>query len=137
MKRPIFRIVATIAVAWNLGFIVTHINGPIIVTKIKVVAMTKPKAEDVARQLLTERNYRCWKKLALLETSTIDPYAKNPKSTAIGIGQLLDTTYRNLGMKHSKDEASQVVAMLAYIGRKYGSSGPCGAYQFHLQNGYY
>lgn len=137
MKNPIVRIVATIAVAWNLGFIVTHINGPIIVTKTKVVAMTKPKAEFVAKQLLTEGSYRCWKKLALLETSTIDPYAKNPKSTAIGIGQLLDSTYRNLGMKHANDEASQVVAMLAYIGRKYGSGGPCAAYQFHLKHGYY
>lgn len=99
--------------------------------------MTKPKAEFVAKQLLTEGSYRCWKKLALLETSTIDPYAKNPKSTAIGIGQLLDSTYRNLGMKHANDEASQVVAMLAYIGRKYGSGGPCAAYQFHLKHGYY
>ena len=99
--------------------------------------MDKAKAEDVARQLLTEKSYRCWHKLALLETSTIDPYAKNPKSTAIGVGQLLDTTYTNLGMKHSKDEVSQVVVMLAYIGRKYGSGGPCAAYQFHLKHGYY
>ena len=137
MKTLALQIIVTIAVAWNIAFIVTHINGPIIVTQTKVVALTKPKAEDVAKQLLTDKAYRCWHKLALRETSTIDPFAKNPKSTAIGVGQLLDTTYRNLGMKHSKDEASQVVAMLAYIGRKYGSGGPCAAYQFHLKHGYY
>lgn len=137
MNRPILHIIIALGISWNAGFIVTHWGAPVIVTKTKVVAMDKAKAEDVARQLLTEKSYRCWHKLALLETSTIDPYAKNPKSSAIGVGQLLDTTYTNLGMKHSKDEVSQVVVMLAYIGRKYGSGGPCAAYQFHLKHGYY
>lgn len=137
MKRHLVYIAAALAISWNFGFIITHWSAPVIVTKTKIVAMDKPKAEAVAKQLLTEKSYKCWKKLALRETSTIDPFAKNPKSTAIGVGQLLDETYTNLGMKHSKDEASQVVAMLAYIGRKYGSGGPCQAYKFHLKHGYY
>lgn len=130
---------ASLAIAWNFGFIITHWGAPVIVTKTetRVVALTKPKAEDVAKQLLTSENYRCWKKLALLETSTIDPFAKNPRSSARGVGQLLSSTYDNLGMRHTKDEVSQVVAMLAYIGRKFGSGGPCAAYQFHLKHGYY
>lgn len=137
MSHNLKTIIVGLFLAWNLAFIITHINGPIIVTKIKIVALNKPKAEAVARELLTPKSYQCWKKLALRETSTINPYAKNPKSSAKGVGQLLDSTYRNLGMRHSNDEASQVVAMLAYIGRKFGSGGPCAAYQFHLKHGYY
>lgn len=137
MNRSVLHIVAALAISWNFGFIVTHWGSPVIVTKTQVVAMDKPKAEDVAKQLLTTQNYRCWKKLALLETSNINPKAKNPNSSARGVGQLLQSTYDNLGMKHSKDEVSQVVAMLAYIGRKYGSGGPCAAYQFHIKHGYY
>lgn len=137
MKYPILRPLATLAIAWNIGFVITHWGAPVIVTKTQVVAMTKPKAEDAAKQLLYPKAYKCWKKLALLETSTIDPLAKNPSSSARGVGQLLASTYDNLGMRHTKDEVSQVVAMLAYIGRKYGSGGPCAAYQFHLKHGYY
>lgn len=137
MKYPFRRLIATLAIAWNIGFVITHWGAPVIVTKTEVVAMTKPKAEDVAKQLLTSKAFKCWHKLALLETSTIDPFAKNPRSSARGVGQLLSSTYDNLGMKHTNDEVSQVVAMLAYIGRKYGSGGPCAAYQFHLKHGYY
>lgn len=138
MNHNIKTVIIGFLVAWNFAFIVTHLSGdPIIVTQFKTVAMDKPKAEDIARQLLTAKSYRCWKRLALLETSTIDPFAKNSKSSAQGVGQLLTSTYRNLGMKHSHDEAAQTVAMLAYIGRKYGSGGPCAAYKFHLKHGYY
>jgi SLT domain-containing protein len=62
---------------------------------------------------------------------------KNPNSSASGVGQLLDSTYQNLGMKRSKTTIAQTVAALAYIGRHYGSGGPCSAWQFFKSNGYY
>lgn len=84
-------------------------------------------AKAVARELLTDKQFRCFTRLIGKE-SAWNPKAKNPSSTAIGIGQLLDDTYRNLGMKHSPAEVPQLVATLAYIGRKYGSGGPCAAW---------
>jgi SLT domain-containing protein len=84
-------------------------------------------AKAVARELLTDKQFRCFTRLMGKE-SAWNPKAKNPKSTAKGVGQLLDGTYKNLGMKHSKAEVPQVVAALAYIGRKYGSGGPCAAW---------
>lgn len=85
-------------------------------------------AKVVARELLTEQQFRCFTQLMGKE-SAWNPKAKNPESSAVGVGQLLDSTYRNLGMKHSTEAVPQVVAALAYIGRKYGSAGPCGAWR--------
>jgi hypothetical protein len=84
--------------------------------------------KELARELLTTKQYKCFSSLIGKESAWRN-YAQNPTSSAKGIGQLLDGTYRNLGMKHSEVEAAQVVAALAYIGRKYGSSGPCGAWK--------
>jgi len=83
--------------------------------------------KELARELLTTKHYKCLTSLLGKESSWSNK-AQNPTSTARGVGQLLDSTYRNLGMKHSQVEAAQLVATLAYIGRRYGSSGPCGAW---------
>lgn len=89
--------------------------------------LSKIDAKEFARELLTTHQYKCFSSLIGKESAWKN--AQNPKSSAKGIGQLLDGTYRNLGMKHSQVEAAQIVAALAYIGRKYGSAGPCGAWK--------
>jgi hypothetical protein len=85
-------------------------------------------AKAVARELLTPQQFRCFTQLIGKE-SAWNPEAKNPTSSAAGLGQLLSSTYTNLGMKHSTEAVPQMVASLAYIGRRYGSSGPCGAWK--------
>lgn len=92
-------------------------------------------AKEVARELLTKQQFKCFSALMGKESAWQDK--KNPTSTASGIGQLLDGTYRNLGMKRSKSTVAQTVAALAYIGRRYGSSGPCGAWSHFKRNNYY
>jgi hypothetical protein len=93
-------------------------------------------AKAVARELLTDKQFKCFTRLIGKE-SAWNSKAKNPSSTAIGIGQLLEGTYQNLGMKHSKAEVPQMVATLAYIGRKYGSAGPCGAWRHWQKKNWY
>lgn len=90
-------------------------------------ALAQVNAKQVARALLTDKSYKCLT-LLLGKESAWNAAAKNPTSSASGIGQLLDSTYRNLGMKKSKDSVPQLVATLAYIGRKYGSGGTCAAW---------
>ena len=85
-------------------------------------------AKAVARELLTPKQFRCFTQLIGKE-SAWNPKAKNPTSSASGVGQLLKGTYRNLGMRHSDEAVPQMVASLAYIGRKYGAAGPCGAWK--------
>jgi hypothetical protein len=91
--------------------------------------------KEVARELLTEHQFRCFNSLMSKESAWQDK--DNPTSTASGVGQLLDGTYRNLGMKRSKSTVAQTIAALAYIGRKYGSSGPCGAWEHFKRNNFY
>lgn len=93
-------------------------------------------ADRIAKEILTTKSYKCLKKIIYKE-SRGNPSAENPDSSARGIGQLLTGTYRNLGMKHSNNEGAQLVAMLGYIGRKYGSGGPCAALKFHSRHNYY
>lgn len=92
-------------------------------------------AKEVAAELLTPRDFKCFNALMVRESHWKDH--KNPSSSARGIGQLLNGTYRNLGMKRSKSTVAQTVAALAYIGRKYGSGGPCAAWSFWKQHSYY
>jgi hypothetical protein len=100
---------------------------PAIPAPIAPTLLAQIDGKELARELLTPKHYQCFTKLIGKESAWKNT-AQNPKSSAKGVGQLLDGTYKNLGMKHSQVEAAQVVAALAYIGRKYGASGPCGAW---------
>lgn len=93
-------------------------------------------AKAVARELLDAKSFRCFTRLIGKE-SAWNPKAKNPVSTASGIGQLLDGTYKNIGMKPSEAAVPQLVATLAYIGRRYGSAGPCGAWRHWQKHNWY
>jgi len=92
-------------------------------------------AKELARELLTTKDFKCFSSLMGKESAWKDK--KNPISTASGVGQLLDGTYRNLGMKRSNSTVAQTVAALAYIGRRYGSGGPCAAWNFSKTHGFY
>jgi hypothetical protein len=97
-----------------------------------VIYKERPPLEQVnpkefARELLTKKQFSCFTKLVGKE-SAWKSSAQNPTSSAKGIGQLLDSTYQNLGMKHSQVAVVQTIATLAYIGRKYGNGGPCAAW---------
>jgi hypothetical protein len=135
----ISRMTLLMLMAVNLGFFVSNMQQPelIVVTKEVPTAMKSVNAEHIAKELLTSENYRCLMKILHKETTGINPNAKNPDSSARGIGQLLSGTYKNLGMKHSTDEKAQLIATLAYIGRKYGSGGPCAAWAFHKTHNYF
>ena len=139
--RLALRMTVLLLVATNIGYLVASLQSPqtIVVTSTKEVrvAMTHVRAEHIAKELLTPKNHRCLMQILHKETTGINPKAKNPHSSAIGIGQLLRSTYKNLGMKHSTDESAQLVATLAYIGRKYGAGGPCAAWRFHKMHNYY
>lgn len=91
-------------------------------------------AKQLAKKLLTKKEYSCLAKL-LGKESAWKSDAANPTSSARGIGQLLDATYRNLGMKHTEASVPQLVATLAYIHRRHLT--PCKAWEFFKDNNYY
>jgi hypothetical protein len=69
------------------------------------------------------------------EDATWDPLAKNPTSTAFGIGQFLDTTWASVGLTKQLDPLAQIDAMGTYIAQRY--TDPTRAKAFWQANHYY
>lgn len=61
--------------------------------------------------------------------------AQNPKSTAYGIGQFLDSTWESVGCVKTSDPYKQVDCMVAYIDLRYET--PKKAKLFHDRKGWY
>jgi membrane-bound lytic murein transglycosylase MltF len=106
---------------------------PVVVYKDRPV-LKQVDAKKLAKELLTKTEYNCLAKL-LGKESAWKASAKNPSSSAKGIGQLIDATYRNLGMKHSQASVPQLVATLAYIHRRHKT--PCNAWSFFKRENWY
>ena len=92
-------------------------------------------ARQLAKELLNKEDFKCWDQLMLKESNWND--RKNPVSSAEGVGQLLDGTMENLGMKRSEAPAAQMIAALAYLGRHYGSGGACKAWKHWQKHKYW
>jgi len=61
--------------------------------------------------------------------------AQNPTSTAYGMFQFLDATWKNYGFKKTSDPHQQAVAGLTYIKSRYGD--PAKAWSYHKKHGSY
>jgi hypothetical protein len=142
MSRSVSTILLSAAVA-ALLLIISITNGliggqpiKIVTVEVPVVMNSQQKVEAFVNELMTKRQANCllW---IFNKESHLNPNAKNPTSSAKGIGQLLDSTYKNIGLKHSADPIAQVVASIAYISRHYGSDGACAAKAFWQKNSYY
>jgi hypothetical protein len=128
-----------VIVSVSTSLIVQTIMAPPAVPELVIYKDRPPlmqvDAKAVARELLTAKDFKCFTQLMGKESAWKDK--KNPKSSASGVGQLLDSTYKNLGLKRSKSTVAQTVAALAYIGRKYGAGGPCAAWKHFQRNNFY
>ena len=124
------------AVAVCLAAVLDALHAEPAIPVLKQQNLMQADAKAVAGELLTPKQFRCFTQLIGKE-SAWNEKAKNPTSSASGVGQLLSGTYRNLGMRHSDEAVPQMVASLAYIGRKYGSAGPCGAWRHWQKKRWY
>ena len=61
--------------------------------------------------------------------------AKNPNSTATGLGQFLDSTWGLVGCTKTFNEREQIDCTIKYISKVHGS--PQKAWNFHLQKNWY
>ena len=142
MSRSVSTILLSAAIA-ALLLIINITNGltsgqpiKVVTIQVPVVMNNQQKVQAFVNELMTKRQANCLLWIFDKESHT-NPNAKNPTSSAKGIGQLLDSTYKNIGLKHSADPIAQVVASIAYISRHYGSDGACAAKAFWLKNSYY
>ena len=108
----------------------------VVKVEVPVVLNSPEKVALFVNEMMEKRQAQCllW---IFYQESRLNPKAKNPHSSAKGIGQLLDSTYKNIGLKHSADPIAQVVASIAYISERYGSGGACSAKAFWQKHFYY
>jgi len=66
---------------------------------------------------------------------TWDPLAQNPTSTAFGIAQFLNGTWKGTGISKTTNPMQQIMAGLTYIKARYGN--PRNALNFHMRNNWY
>ena len=113
------------------------ITKEIVVPQSAILFTDQQRIDFFISELLTPHQASCFKKV-LTQESHFNSKAKNPTSSATGVAQLLQSTYRNLGFKTTvRDAIAQSVAALAYISERYGSAGPCGAWHHELKFGWY
>jgi len=91
-------------------------------------------ARSYARSMVSVKEYKALEELIMLESSW-NPNAQNKKSTAYGLGQLLDQTWKQVGVEKSSDYRIQLIAAHKYVFERYGSWQK--ALEFRKQNGYY
>ena len=134
--------IATIAMLLILAM-TNGIYTPKPATRIQVIEVNqavmlsdKQKVSLFINELMVPRQASCLKWI-LNKESHMNPKAKNKHSSAKGVGQLLESTYKNIGLKHSADPMAQIVASIAYISRHYGNGSACAAKAFWLKHSYY
>lgn len=71
----------------------------------------------------------------VMKESGYNNTAQNPRSTAYGMFQFLNGTWKGYGIEKTSDPESQAIAGMRYIQARYGT--PEKAKQFHLANGWY
>ena len=64
-----------------------------------------------------------------------NPLAQNPKSTAFGIGQFLNSTWGLVDSKKTENPYAQIDAMIKYVNLIYGDG--CKAWDFKKYKGWY
>ena len=87
-----------------------------------------------ARTLVSPKEFSCLDRLVKLE-SHWNAKAKNPTSTAYGIFQFLNQTWKDYNFIKTSNPIIQITEGLHYIHVRYGDS--CNALRFHLVHGYY
>jgi hypothetical protein len=86
------------------------------------------------KESIPAKELSCYFKLVDRE-SKWNPIAQNPKSTAFGIGQFLNSTWGLVDSKKTSDPYVQIDAMIKYVNLIYGDG--CKALDFRLYKGWY
>ena len=90
--------------------------------------------QQYLKDIIPEREESCYFNIIDKE-SKWNPLAQNPKSTAFGIGQFLNSTWGLVDSKKTKNPYDQIDAMVEYVKVVYGDG--CKAWDFRYRNGWY
>jgi hypothetical protein len=77
-------------------------------------------ARSYARKKVSEQEFYYLDQLVALESSW-NHKAKNPVSSAYGLGQFIDQTWEEVGYEKTDNYFTQIDAMIDYVQKRYGS----------------
>lgn len=98
-----------------------RITHEVVTVKQVVFVSDQKRVQLFIDELLNKKSAKCLKSILYVE-SRFNPAAKSKTSSAKGVGQLLSSTYKNLGLKHSNDGLAQTIAAISYVGRRYNGN---------------
>lgn len=90
--------------------------------------------QEYLKDIVPDQEEACYFNIIDKE-SKWNPLAQNPRSTAFGIGQFLDSTWALVDSEKTKNPYSQIDSMTAYVKLIYGNG--CNAWHFRSQHGWY
>jgi hypothetical protein len=90
--------------------------------------------QEYLKDIVPDREELCYYNIVDRE-SKWNPLAQNPKSTAFGIGQFLNSTWKLVDFEKTKNPYDQIDAMVEYVKVVYGDG--CKAWDFRYRNGWY
>ena len=90
--------------------------------------------QEYLKDIVPDQEESCYFSIIDKE-SDWNPLAQNPKSTAFGIGQFLNSTWGLVDSKKTKNPYDQIDAMVVYVKLIYGNG--CNAWHFKSQHGWY
>lgn len=94
----------------------------------------KKFAQEKVKETFGDGQWEAFDKLITKESGW-NVKAKNPHSTAFGLGQFLASTQKNYGIEGCTDPEKQLLATIQYVKDRYNN--PFGAWNYHLAKGWY
>ena len=93
--------------------------------------------QHLVRRAMLDQGWHQWASLypLVMSESGFRNTAQNPNSTAYGMFQFLDSTWKGYGGHKTSDPWTQAVLGMRYIKNRY--TDPNGAWDFHKKNGWY
>ncbi len=97
----------------------------------------RPEIREYAENLVNTTFKGGWSEFEAIinKESKWDPVAQNATTTAYGIGQFLNSTWRIVGCKKTADPYMQIDCMVKYVQNIYGT--PSRALKHHLKYNWY
>lgn len=120
-----------------IGFLPTKLHYLEVEAYNPPVEVVKPPIKEYAEQMVLDTFGAYWNEFNELinRESKWDSQAQNPNSTAFGLAQFLNSTWKSVDCIKTPDPYKQIDCAIVYIKDRYDN--PAKALKFHRAKGWY
>lgn len=133
-----FIIFLILVILWGVLFVRnSRAEAPLLDISVPLEVQDNPIKEFAYNQVKLRWDESQWQSFnnIIQHESEWNPKCQNPKSTAYGLGQFLNSTWEGTGYKKSSDPQIQIAATIEYISDRYGD--PKRAWRFWQAHSWY